>query len=51
MRQQQGWAENSTPVFTGGIYRYFPPWQIRLKWQIMANNGKYNLLPQNTGQI
>ena len=39
MRQQQGWAENSTPVFTGGIYRYFPAWQIRLKWQILANNG------------
>ena len=30
------------PVFTSGIYRYFPAWQIRLKWQILANNGKYN---------
>ena len=25
------------PLFIGGIYRYFPAWQIRLKWQIMAN--------------
>ena len=24
-------------VFTSGIFRYFPAWQIRLKWQIMAN--------------
>ena len=30
------------PVFTSGIYRYFPAWQIRLKWQILENNGKYN---------
>ena len=28
-------------VFTGGIYHCFPAWQIRLKWQILANNGKY----------
>ena len=44
MRQLQGWAENSNPVFTGGFYRYFPAWQIRPKWQILANNGKDNLL-------
>ena len=37
-------------VFTGGIYRYFPAWQIRLKWQILANNGKYNFLPRDTGK-
>ena len=36
------------PVFTGGIYRYFPAWQIRLKWQILANN--ITFLPQNTGK-
>ena len=34
------------PVFTGGIYRYFPAWQIRLKWQIMVN---ITFLPQNQG--
>ena len=36
-----------SPVFTGGIYRYFPAWQIRLKWQIMAN---ITFLQQNTGK-
>ena len=41
-RIAQGWAENSTPVFTGGIYLYFLAWQIRLKWKILANNGKFN---------
>ena len=30
------------PVFTDGIYRYFLAWKIRLKWQILANDGKYN---------
>ena len=25
------------PLFTGGINQYFLAWQIRLKWQIMAN--------------
>ena len=35
------------PVFTGGIYRYFPAWQIRLKWQIIAN---ITFLPRNTGK-
>ena len=30
-----------------GIYRYFPAWQIRLKWQILAN---ITFLPQNTGK-
>ena len=38
------------PVFTGGIYRYFLAWQIRLKWQILANNGKYNFFVANTGK-
>ena len=38
------------PVFTGRIYRYFPAWQIRFKWQILTNNGKYNFLPRNTGK-
>ena len=37
-------------VFTGGIYRYFPAWQIRLKWQILANNGNITFLPRNTGK-
>ena len=37
-------------VFTGGIYRYFTAWQIRLKWQILANGGKYNFLPRKTGK-
>ena len=44
---KQGWAENSTPVFTGGIYRYFPAWQIRLQWQILAN---ITFLRRNTGK-
>ena len=47
----QGWAENSTPVFTRGIYWYLPAWQIRLKWQILANNGKYNFLGVTFWQI
>ena len=36
-----GWQFPS-PVFTGGIYRYLPVWQILLKWQIPANTGKLN---------
>ena len=37
--------------FTSGIYRYFPAWQIRLKWQILANNGKYNFFARKICQI
>ena len=33
------------PVLTGGIYRYFPAWQKRLKWQIMEN---ITFLPRDT---
>ena len=48
----QGWAQNaSPPEFTGGIYRYFPAWQIRLKWQILASNGKYNFFAAKYWQI
>ena len=36
----QGGAEIPSPVFTSGINRYFPAWQIRLEWQILANIGK-----------
>ena len=35
-------------VFTGGIYWYFPAWQIRLKWQILAN---ITFLPQKMGNM
>ena len=38
-------------VFTVGIYHYFPAWQIRLKWQILANNGKYNFFAAKYWQI
>ena len=38
------------PVFTGGIYRYLPAWKIRLKWQILANNGNITFLTRNTGK-
>ena len=48
---KQGWAENSTPGIYGGIYRYFPAWQIKLKWQILANNGKYNFFAAKYWQI
>ena len=47
---KQGWEENSTLVFTGGIYGSFLAWRIRLKWQILANNGKYNFLSRNAGK-
>ena len=45
----QGWVENSTPVITGGIYRYFPAWQIRLKRQILLL-ANITFLPQNAGK-
>ena len=43
--------KNPSPVFTGGIYRYFLAWQIRLKWQILVNNGKYNFFAMKYWQI
>ena len=45
------WEENSIPVFTGGIYWYFSAWKVRLKWQILANNGKYNCFAAKYWQI
>ena len=44
--------ESTRPgVFSGGLYRYFPAWQIKLKWQILANNGKYNFFAVKYWQI
>ena len=48
---RQGWAAIPPPVFTGGIYRYFPAWQIRLKWEILGNTGKYNFFTAKYWQI
>ena len=39
------------PVEFTGSYRYFPAWQISLKWQILANNGKYNFFAVKYWQI
>ena len=37
-------------VFTGGIYRYFPAWQIKLKWQYWQIMANITFLPRNTGK-
>ena len=47
LASEQGWAENSTP----GIYRWnLPVFTGMANKAQVANTGKYNFLPRNTGK-